>query len=296
MSDELIRALEALRGQFSQHIGVGLRDDFFCWRAFGVLEDDRVHRGEQMFLVPPRVRPEQFDRFLTAPLIVNELMLDDAWNVRSVISGSETDLTKYARLFFVHGCEANTLFRELPLTMRRDLRLIHDVEREVPYLPALFPDNPDDDSFGSRAFSWLGALHATRGHWTRSSWGQGLLPWTGFREVREEVTDREEIAQYHHSKIPDLFAAATRIIEQVIQVLCSNANPCYVTLLQVTPLVGRGKRTLERWKQQGLLPMPDISGGGGKADEWKWTSLRPKLEELAERDLPERFPGSVSAS
>ncbi len=65
----------------------------------------------------------------------------------------------------------------------------------------------------------------------------------------------------------------------------------YVTLDQLAAIIGRSKRTLERWQREKTgFPMPDIEGGGGKAHEWRWDRVRPWLIKEAKRDLPERFP------
>jgi hypothetical protein len=66
----------------------------------------------------------------------------------------------------------------------------------------------------------------------------------------------------------------------------------YVTLDQMAAIVGRSKRTLEHKKKakKNPLPSPDIKGGGGKPDEWKWSKARPWLEHEYCRQLPERFP------
>jgi hypothetical protein len=61
-----------------------------------------------------------------------------------------------------------------------------------------------------------------------------------------------------------------------------------VTLQQAAAMVSRSKKTLERCKRN--MPMPKVSGGGGKPDEWEWAELRPWLEERFDRKLPERFP------
>jgi len=65
-----------------------------------------------------------------------------------------------------------------------------------------------------------------------------------------------------------------------------------VTLSQVAPLVGRIKRTLERWKMKPGFPKPDECGGGGCADRWYYSRLRAALQSKVNRILPERFPGS----
>lgn len=62
----------------------------------------------------------------------------------------------------------------------------------------------------------------------------------------------------------------------------------YVTLQQAAAIVSRSKRTLEKYKAK--MPLPSISDGGGKPDEWLWSELRPWLEEYSGRNLPNRFP------
>lgn len=62
----------------------------------------------------------------------------------------------------------------------------------------------------------------------------------------------------------------------------------FVTLRQAAAIVNRSKRTLEKHKV--TMPVPRISDGGGKPDEWAWSELRPWLEEWSGRKLPERFP------
>jgi len=64
----------------------------------------------------------------------------------------------------------------------------------------------------------------------------------------------------------------------------------YVTLDQIAASVNRSKRTLERLKQQGKMPLSDVEGGGGKPDEWVWSGIRPWLEKQFGKLLPERFP------
>jgi hypothetical protein len=67
--------------------------------------------------------------------------------------------------------------------------------------------------------------------------------------------------------------------------------PSYVTLDQMAAVVGRKKRTLERYKSRERLPSPDVEGGDGRPHEWLWNRVRPILEKLFNRPLPEIFPG-----
>ena len=68
--------------------------------------------------------------------------------------------------------------------------------------------------------------------------------------------------------------------------------PQYVELGQMAAIIQKSKRTLEKWKSRAKnpLPPPDIEGGGGTADEWDWSTIRPWLEEESGRKLPARFP------
>lgn len=70
------------------------------------------------------------------------------------------------------------------------------------------------------------------------------------------------------------------------------APPQYVNLDRAAALVHKSKKTLERYKneQDSDMPEPAVEGGGGKAAEWEWGTLRPWLEKTFNRKLPERFP------
>lgn len=65
-----------------------------------------------------------------------------------------------------------------------------------------------------------------------------------------------------------------------------------VTLSQVAPLTGLEKRTLERYLKDEKLPPPDFRGGGGRASKWYWSRIRPALNGLINRILPDQFPGA----
>jgi hypothetical protein len=95
---------------------------------------------------------------------------------------------------------------------------------------------------------------------------------------------------------PRLQDAAGAILRSFLQAVHAAALPeghQYVKLDQIAAIVSHGKRTLERLKgrQPNPLPDPDIEGGGGKADEWRWDRIRPWLEAEYKRSLPEQFPG-----
>lgn len=83
---------------------------------------------------------------------------------------------------------------------------------------------------------------------------------------------------------------------QVLAMRPDEAISDLVTLDQVAPLCGLAKRTLDNHRMDGILPRPDIKGGGGKSHKWYWHNLRPHLEKVSTKLLPEKFPGSVFAS
>jgi hypothetical protein len=68
-------------------------------------------------------------------------------------------------------------------------------------------------------------------------------------------------------------------------------SDCYVTLQQCAAIVGKSKATLKQRYVNGDLPAPAIHGGKGRAHEWNWSAIRPYLEHLFARMLPEHFPG-----
>jgi hypothetical protein len=55
-------------------------------------------------------------------------------------------------------------------------------------------------------------------------------------------------------------------------------------------IVSRSKRTIERLAAKTSFPLPDVAGGGGKPNEWKWSMVKPILESEYGRKLPEVFP------
>ncbi len=65
----------------------------------------------------------------------------------------------------------------------------------------------------------------------------------------------------------------------------------YVTLDQAAATVQRSKQTLrKRKRKRSGRPAPDVKGGAGKPDEWKWSTIRPWLEKEFDRKLPEQYP------
>lgn len=78
----------------------------------------------------------------------------------------------------------------------------------------------------------------------------------------------------------------------------SRPVPQMVTLDQAAAIVHRSKRTLEKYLYDPALvrryamPPPSLEGGGGRPHEWEWSVIRPWLERVFRRPLPERVPGT----
>jgi hypothetical protein len=85
--------------------------------------------------------------------------------------------------------------------------------------------------------------------------------------------------------------AAILPLDKLAQVLSEDCRALnaewHLNLDQIASLVSRSKRTLERYKRHKLspLPSPDVEGGGGRPDEWKWSTIRPWLEKEFGRNL-----------
>lgn len=60
----------------------------------------------------------------------------------------------------------------------------------------------------------------------------------------------------------------------------------YVDLDQAAAYVNKSKRTLERLLSK--MPAPEVQGSGGTKNEWKWSTLKPWLEQHFGRPLPDR--------
>jgi hypothetical protein len=65
---------------------------------------------------------------------------------------------------------------------------------------------------------------------------------------------------------------------------------CFVTLLQAASMVNKTKNALEKRAKKSPMPLPEVEGGGGKAAEWKWSTIRPWLEKEFRRQLPVDLP------
>jgi hypothetical protein len=88
---------------------------------------------------------------------------------------------------------------------------------------------------------------------------------------------------------------------QTLMVPAGGAPPVavqYVSLDNMAAIVNRSKRTLERLKsrKKNPLPAPDVEGGGGRPDEWDWSTVRAWLEKEYGRQLPKRYPSIRSPS
>jgi hypothetical protein len=95
----------------------------------------------------------------------------------------------------------------------------------------------------------------------------------------------EPVERYHEERRQWLRSLAGPVAAAV-------ADSDYVTLDKMAVIVKRSKKTLQRYLNDGRMPQPDIEGGGGRPHEWRWSAVRPWLNETFHRDLPEHFPGN----
>jgi len=78
--------------------------------------------------------------------------------------------------------------------------------------------------------------------------------------------------------------------ESMLTKIEAKSDTCYVTMSQMAAIVSRGKKTIVRLVERGILPQPDIEGGGGKPHEWRWATVKPILESQFDRIMPAIFP------
>ena len=95
--------------------------------------------------------------------------------------------------------------------------------------------------------------------------------------------------------MPDL-APAPKPVDQQPTTDEAVVDPSQViTFDRAAALVGRKKRTLMNWQKDDPPPDPDVAvGGGGRAHEWKYQTLRPWLVKHSGRNLPQHCPGNAS--
>jgi hypothetical protein len=122
--------------------------------------------------------------------------------------------------------------------------------------------------------------------WFGYIWDKGLLePGAGLAMYRPSPKGRFVLHQLD-SEAGRLAEADKAAPQQ------APADPQYVTLDQLAAAVGKSKSWANNLKarKENPLPPPDIEGGGGRADEWEWSRIRPWLVAETGRRLPEHFP------
>ena len=65
---------------------------------------------------------------------------------------------------------------------------------------------------------------------------------------------------------------------------------CLITLRQASAPISQSKRILAQYLNDGKIPPPTIGGGQGRANYWRYDDIRPALEKILGRSLPETFP------
>lgn len=87
------------------------------------------------------------------------------------------------------------------------------------------------------------------------------------------------------------YAMVCRSIATTLESTTDAQDDYFVSLLQMAAVVGgSSKRTLRRMYDDAKLPDPDVPGQRGKAHQWRWSTVRPILEQLFNRPLPAKFP------
>ena len=61
----------------------------------------------------------------------------------------------------------------------------------------------------------------------------------------------------------------------------------------VRPVVTEKSSAAYQTRKETPVPQPDVEGGGGRKDEWKWSTMRPWLEKTFKRDLSFVNPKNV---
>lgn len=118
-------------------------------------------------------------------------------------------------------------------------------------------------------------------------------------EAEAAVTARAEIEQDQgegpsQDELLALFRADEVVSTQPIRVSVPREDP-YLTLDQIGALIGRSKRSMERYLYKmpdthpHHLPEPDMEGGGGRPHMWLYSTIRPWIVKVFGLELdPDR--------
>lgn len=131
-----------------------------------------------------------------------------------------------------------------------------------------------------------------------------------YKEVRLKYPDKDDLT--HDDELPEFmatfnreifdeyalvergFGSALALLEELVCLLSNDAPntdvESYVTLLQMAAIVNKTKKCIQNLKYRGKLPPACIQSGPGQAHEWKWSVVKPILEDHFCRVLPETFP------
>jgi predicted DNA-binding transcriptional regulator AlpA len=60
----------------------------------------------------------------------------------------------------------------------------------------------------------------------------------------------------------------------------------YVSYRTMASMVGKSRKTLDRWQEKDPLPTPEIEGGKGRPNEYDYQKVRAWLERHSNRRLP----------
>ena len=124
-----------------------------------------------------------------------------------------------------------------------------------------------------------------------------------WRRVEEDRT-ADELQQWHTEQAMAWASTLMTVTARISRKAHSRKEPTLVaweqgdelvTLRQITPYITVTKRTLERYKTTDpKFPTPDVIGGNGSADHWKWSTIKAYLEDkgVCKRPLPDVHPSA----
>jgi hypothetical protein len=118
---------------------------------------------------------------------------------------------------------------------------------------------------------------------------QSLKQW--MQDTRERLQEREgkkisdaDLEHYAWDQIDELHGRLQQGLFAPPE--AQDELPEYLTLDQCGALVNRSARSMERYKKKGM-PRPAVLGGGGKPHEYRVDEMRPWLEKIFNRRIPD---------
>jgi hypothetical protein len=83
-----------------------------------------------------------------------------------------------------------------------------------------------------------------------------------------------------------MLSAAGAKVGAAVQPRSDESKIQYVSYSVMAAMVGKSKKTLDRWQKKEPLPMPAIEGGKGRPNEYEYQAVREWLERHSTRRMP----------